>query len=169
MTYFTWSPFEQLNEPFNQIEDLTWIMCFTKASLEFVQLCRREARPVSFLFIVFIVILKSWRHMYTLNGRLKTIGTIGIITWSGCILCESHKPLDTCNLVLLFDVVLSVTFGVWLCNWPKVFDPCKTVVLGKSQSFWLPEMPLKNKSEIAKPKEMLGNTQRERERHGLVS
>ena len=61
------------------------------------------------------------------------------------MLCESQRPLDTCNRVLF---VVSDTFVVGLCNWPKLFDPCKTVVLGKSQSFWLPEMPLKNKSKI---------------------
>lgn len=65
------------------------------------------------------------------------------------MLCESHKLFDTCNLVLLLllAVTFSVTFEVEFCSWLK-FDPCKTVALGKSQSFWLPEMPLKNKSEI---------------------
>lgn len=141
-------------------------MSFTKASLEFIQLCWRETRSVSFLFIVFIIVLKSCRHMYTLIVKLKAIGTIGIFTWSWCMLCESHKPLDTCNLVLLLllllllDAALSVMFVVWLWSWPKVLDPCKTVALGKSQSFWLPEMPLKNKSEI----KQTGNGEAERER-----
>lgn len=55
-------------------------MSFTKASLEFIQLSWREARSVSFLFIIFVIVLKSCRHMYTLDVRLKAIGTLGIFT-----------------------------------------------------------------------------------------
>ena len=50
-----------------------------------------------------------------------------------------------------------------------MFDPCKTVVLGKSQSFWLPEMPLKNKSEIIEPRECCENgNEKEGQRVSIV-
>lgn len=84
------------------------------------------------------------------------------------MLWESHKLLDTCNLVppapappLLVE--LSLIFVVGLCSWPNgpfalllllllltvplvALFPCNFAPDGMSQSFWFPGMPLNRKS-----------------------
>lgn len=111
--------------------------------------------------------------MYTFDRKILISWNLVIFTWSWCMLCESHKLLDTCNLVppppalLLLDG-FSLIFVVGLCNWPNdellllalpllvpllllllellTLFPCNFAADGKSQSFWFPEMPLNRKS-----------------------
>lgn len=100
--------------------------------------------------------------MYTFDRTILISWNWVIFTWSWCMLCESHKLLDTCNLVPPPPFVeLSLRFVVGLCSWPNdalvlllvllllllELFPCNFAADGMSQSFWFPEMPLNKKSK----------------------
>lgn len=84
---------------------------------------------MSLLFTRFFRVLKN---CYTLIFYLKNILLKFFLTWSWCISCGLHSPLDTCNRPLPFESLTE------FCTWPNELEPCRDVIddFGRSQSFW---------------------------------